>query len=356
MSLPDNGIKGLVGQETFWLKAPENEPGVVISSRVRLARNLAEHLFPVRSQSDERHSVRDQIRRAAGAVNYFGDAAFFDMEALTPLDKRALLERRLVSTDLIEQESGAGVLVGRNQSLDLMINEEDHIRMQSLLPGMDLVEAFRIADQVDDQLQRHLIMAYSPEWGFLTCCPSNLGTGLRASLLVHIPALVRTKKIETLLAELEGQGILIRGFYGEGSDAVGDIFQISNRVTLGRSELEIIETVERVGRNLMEQELSTRRYIMEHAKKQTEDNIWRAFGILSNARMLSTQEFIELSSSLRLGISLGMFPRSAMDDLNRLLIMVQPAHLQILLDDELDAHQRDVERARIVREHMAGLV
>ncbi len=353
MNLPDNGIQGLIGQEAGWLKAPGSDPGMVISSRVRLARNLAEHLFPDRSEKDERSLVRAQVRQAAGSVNYFGDAAFFDLDVLTRLDKTALLERRLISSDLMEKNNGAGLMVGRNQSLDLMINEEDHIRMQSLLPGLDLIEAFRIVDQVDDQLQQKLEMAYSPEWGFLTCCPSNLGTGLRASLLIHLPGLVRAKRIEKLLSELEGQGILVRGFQGEGSDAAGDIFQISNRATLGRSELEIIENVERVGRSLMEQELETRRHIMDHARRQTEDNIWRAYGILSNARMLSAQEFLELSSSLRLGIFLEVFPRPGLNILNQLLVNTQPAHLQIMLDSEMDAPGRDWERARLVRDIMA---
>jgi len=356
MSLPDNGIRGLISQEAGWLKVQAGESGVVISSRVRLARNLADHLFPERAMDEERCMVRDTVKAAAAAVNYFGDAAFFSMEGLSDIDKNALQERRLISPDMMGKKSGAGVMVGKNQSLDLMINEEDHLRMQSLLPGLDLIEAFRIVDQVDDQLQKHLPMAYSQEWGFLTCCPSNLGTGLRASLLMHLPALVRTKKIEKHLSDLEGQGIMIRGFYGEGSEVAGDIFQISNRATLGRSELEIIESVERVGRTLLEQELETRRFIMDHARRQTEDNIWRAYGILTNARMLSTQEFMELSSSLRLGISLELFPGPGLDILNKLLISAQPAHLQIMLDSEMDAPSRDAERARLVREHLHNFV
>jgi protein arginine kinase len=356
MNLPDNGIQGLIGQEAGWLKPSDSDPGVVISSRVRLARNLAEHLFPGRSGQAERSLVREEVRKASSAVNYFGGAAFFDLDILNQLDRTALWERRLISSDLMDKKNGAGVLVGRDQSLDLMINEEDHIRMQSLLPGLDLIEAFRIVDHVDDQLQRILAMAYSPEWGFLTCCPSNLGTGLRASLLIHLPALVRAKRIEKLLNQMEEQGILVRGFYGEGSEVAGDIFQISNRATLGRNELEIIEHVERVGRSLMEQEMEARRYIMDHARRQTEDNIWRAFGILANARMLSSREFLELTSSLRLGIFLGLFPRMGLNALNKLLITTQPAHLQIMLDAQLEAHERDGERAKMVRAIMADFI
>jgi len=352
MNLPDNGIKNLIGQEAGWLRDQENEPGIVLSSRVRIARNLAEHLFPNRAELQERNVVRDEIRKAASAVNYFGDAAFFDMEVLTQLDKTALLERRLISSDLMDQKNGAGVLVGKNQSLDLMINEEDHIRMQSLLPGLDLIEAFRIVDQVDDQLQQKVEMAYSQEWGFLTCCPSNLGTGLRASLLIHLPALIRAKRVEPTIKDLESRGMLIRGFYGEGTEAVGDLFQISNRATLGRSELEIIESVEKIGRSLMEQELETRQYILKHAKKLTEDNVWRAYGVLSNARVLSTSEFLQLSSSLRLGFSLGIINSPTIKTLNRLLVLTQPAHLQIQLDTEMSPQERDWERAKMVRENI----
>lgn len=352
MSLPDNGIKNLIGQETEWLKDQQNETGIVLSSRVRIARNLSDHLFPNRSSEPEMLDVRETVRTAAGSINYFGGAAFFDMEMLTRLDKKALLERRLVSPDLIEQKNGAGVLVGKNQSLDLMINEEDHIRMQSLLPGLDLIEAFRIVDQVDDQLQLKLEIAYSQEWGFLTCCPSNLGTGLRASLLIHLPALTRTNKIGQTIKDLDCQGMLVRGFYGEGTEMAGDLFQISNRATLGRSELEIIESVEKIGRSLMEQEQEARRYIFKQVRKQTEDNVWRAYGVLSSARMLSTNEFLVLSSSLRLGLSLGIINSPAVKTLNRLLVLTQPAHLQIQLDAEMTPQERDWERAKMVRENI----
>jgi protein arginine kinase len=356
MSLPDNGIKGLIRQEAGWLKSGENDSGVIISSRVRLARNLENRLFPGKADPPERMQLREEIRNAAASVNFFGDASFFVMEDLTEIDRQVLVERRLISPDLSDQQTGAGVMVGHNQSLDLMINEEDHIRMQSLLSGLDLIEAFRIADQVDDRLQEKLGMAFSREWGFLTCCPSNLGTGLRASLLIHLPALIRTGKIEALLADLEGQGMLVRGFYGEGSDAVGDIFQVSNRITLGQSELEIIENVERIGRKLQEQELETRQYIIDHARQQTEDNIWRAYGILTHARMLSSQEFMELSSSMRMGVAFGIFSRSGINMLNKLLVLTQPAHLQIFMDAEMDAQQRDEERAKMVRDILVNFL
>jgi protein arginine kinase len=346
----------LVSKEAGWLKGPEGPPPIVISSRVRLARNLAGGIFPGRSQPDDLIRSRNLIVRAASGVNFLADALFFDLDGLSRLDKSALQERRLISRDLMEQGSGAGLLVGMNQSLDIMINEEDHIRLQCLLPGFDLIEALRIADQVDDQLQQRLEVAYSPEWGFLTCCPSNLGTGLRASLLIHLPGMVRTRRIGKLLSEMEGQGFLIRGFYGEGSETAGDIFQVSNRATLGCSELEIIETIEVLGRRISEQEAEARDHLGGRARPRTEDGIWRAFGILSHARMLSTRELMELWSTLRLGISLGMLPHRGTAVLNRLLIAAQPAHLQILLDSELKASARDAERARMVREAMAEMI
>jgi protein arginine kinase len=356
MSLPDSGVRVLINQEVSWLRSQGGAPEAVISSRVRLARNLADGVFPGQSQPGELTRTRDRIVQAAAEVNFLADAVYFDLDTLGRLDKLVLQERRLISRDLLEQRLGSGLLVGMNQSLDIMINEEDHLRLQCILSGLDLIEAFRIADQVDDQLQGRLEMAYSPEWGFLTCCPSNLGTGLRASLLVHLPALARTRRAETLLNGLVSQGFMVRGFSGEGSETVGDVHQVSNRTTMGCSELEIVEAMEVLGRRLSEQEAEAREQLGGRARPRTEDSVWRAFGILSQARILSTTELMEHWSTLRLGIALGLLPEKGTAVLNRLLIASQPAHLQVMKGAELKAPARDAERARMAREAVGQMI
>jgi len=354
VSLQHDGVRELISHQADWLTGRGQHADVIISSRVRLARNLAGSPFPQTADEPTRDSVLSAVRPAATGTNYFTGAAFFDCRDLSPLGRQALVERRMASPDLAGMGQGSGVLIGSEQSLSLMINEEDHLRLQGMFSGLDLLEAFRVADQIDDMLQEKLEFSFSDEWGYLTACPTNVGTGLRASMLAHLPALVLTRRIEEVLKSMDQVGMTVRGLYGENSEVSGHLFQISNRTSLGSAELEIIESVERAGRHLLESEARARETLMEQAGRETEDKVWRALGILGNARVLTSQEFLNLSSAVRMGLALGLIDSPGLADLNELLVLAQPAHLQLHFDQAMEPRERDARRADLVRGRIMG--
>jgi protein arginine kinase len=346
----DAGVAGLIKQPAGWAKPWGESADIVLASRVRMARNLSTGSFPGRSKPEERRQVMDTVRCEAREVNYFQQASCFELDKMSPTGRNALLERRVASPGLVDALGQSAVVVSPEQTLSLMINEEDHLRLQALLPGLDVLEAFRVADQVDDQLQQKLAMAYSPQYGFLTSCPSNLGTGLRASVMLHLPALALSKKLDSLTEELSHQNIMVRGLYGEGSQISASLVQISNRTTLGISELEIVEEVERAARRMVSEEKKAREEMLETAKAETEDKVYRAWAILANARVLMLEEYYSLWSAIRFGVGLGIIPRPGLADLNLYLMALQPAHLQLSLDQALSQEQQDIQRARLARE------
>jgi protein arginine kinase len=350
MSLPHDGVRELVALRADWLTGRGPHADVVISSRVRLARNLEGMAFPQAADEPARSEVLAAVKSAAMQNNYFQGAAFFACQDLSPLGKQALVERRMASRDLVGMGAGSGVLVGSEQSLSLMINEEDHLRLQGMFSGLDLLEAFRVADQIDDMLQERLDFAFSEEWGFLTACPTNVGTGLRASMLLHLPGLVLTGRIDEVLNAMDQVGMTVRGIYGENSEVLGHLFQVSNRTSLGSTELEIIESVERAGRHLLDEEGRARETLRERAGRETEDKVWRALGIMQNARVMTSEEFLNLSSAVRMGLSLEAIDKPDLATLNELLVMTQPAHLQLYCDQAMEARERDVRRAELVRQ------
>jgi len=348
MNPDDAGIIGLLQQPAGWTSAAGQEDETILSSRVRLARNLQSYNFPGRCREAERREILDFSKEQALQVNYLKGASFFSLDGITKLGRKALEERRMAGSGLSEQLQ-TGVLISPEQNVSLLINEEDHLRLQSIFPGLDLLEAFRVADQVDDQLQERMEVAFSPDRGFLTACPSNLGTGLRASVLMHLPALAVSDRLEALIEELSPKGIMVRGAYGEGSRVKANLFQFSNRTSLGKSELEIVDEVEQAARVLLDEEHRQRDEMWKNNRPESEDKVYRARAILSQARVLSLDEFLNLWSAVRLGISLGLVTIPKLADLNRALIAMQPAHLQLACDRALDAVQEDMERADRVR-------
>ncbi len=348
MNPDDAGIIGLLQQPAGWTNASGKEAETILSSRVRLARNLRNYNFPGRCREAERREILDLSKEQALQVNYLKGAAFFSLDGITKLGRRALEERRMASSGPGEQLQ-AGVLISPEQNVSLMINEEDHLRLQSIFPGLDLLEAFRVADQVDDQLQERMEVAFTADHGFLTACPSNLGTGLRASVLMHLPALALSDQRETVIEQLSQKGIVARGAYGEGSRVKANLFQFSNRTSLGKSELEIVEEVEQAARSLQGEENKQRDDLWSRSRSELEDRVFRARAVLSQARLLSLDEFLSLWSAVRLGLSLGLFDSPKLPELNRMLIAMQPAHLQFACDRTLDATQEDIERADRVR-------
>ena len=337
-----------------WLDASGEHSGIVLSTRIRLARNLQGHAFGPRARVNDRAAILDRIR---GIVERVPHLVGSQVQELGELDRRGvtlLLERRLVSPDLMGEKGsgpipGSAVVMGGNRGMSVMVNEEDHLRLQTLHSGLDLHEAWNQADGLDEEMGRELPYAYHHEFGFLTSCPTNVGTGLRASVLLHLPALVLTKEIGKVLQGLAQVGLTFRGLYGEGSEVVGNFFQLSNQTTLGKSEEDLVDHLDRMVRQVIHYELHARQVLLRDAAAVTEDKIWRAYGLLRYARSVSFEELMNLLSGVRLGASLKLLPGLRVYALNRIMIFTQPAHLEEAAGRDLSPGEGDAHRAAYVR-------
>jgi protein arginine kinase len=274
------------------------------------------------------------------------------MKEIPALDKEILFERHLISQELAQQDDSCGVFVTSDECLSIMVNEEDHIRIQSLQSGLNLQEAWRMADEIDDLLEDKLSYAFSSKLGYLTSCPSNVGTGLRASVMLHLPGLVLMEEMDPVINGISKIGLAVRGMWGEGTEAAGNMFQISNQFTLGRRESEIIGHLEQIVMELIEHENNARARLMNEKKLLVKDHVERAYGVLSKAMLMSSGEALNLLSTLRLGLDLGIVDRFSSRELDTLFISIQPAHLQKLENKTLDADERDVVRAEMLRDYM----
>jgi protein arginine kinase len=337
-----------------WLDASGEHSGIVLSTRIRLARNLQGYAFGPRARVNDRAAVLDRVRDVVGKVPHLEGGR---VQELSDLDRRTatlLLERRLVSRDLLGEKegpplSGTAVVMGAPRGVSAMVNEEDHLRLQSLHSGLNLREAWNAVDALDEELGQELPYAYHHEFGFLTSCPTNVGTGVRASVLLHLPALVLTKEIAKVLQGLAQMGLTFRGLYGEGSEVVGNFFQLSNQTTLGKSEEDLVDHLDRMVRQVIQYELRARQVLMRNAAAVTEDKIWRAYGLLRYARSLSFEELMNLLSGVRLGASLKLLPGLRVYPLNKVMIFTQPAHLEEAAGRDLTPAEGDAHRAAYVR-------
>lgn len=336
-----------------WLRGSGPESDIVISSRVRLARNLAGHNFLARAATDELTSIEASV----GGYLKREDARFaklyFRMNELSQLDRYILVERHLISREHSLPEPGRAVAASDDERLCVMINEEDHLRMQVIRSGLGLREAWREADELDNRLAENFGYAYSSKYGYLTACPTNVGTGLRVSVMLHLPALVMTHEIEKLFRAVSKINLAVRGLYGEGTQAYGDLYQISNQASLGKSEEKIIDSLASVVDSVLSYERKARQRIFDDDRARLEDRLWRAFGTLKTARVLSSEEMMHLASALRLGTSTNILPEIDLHTINELFLLTQPAHIQKVVGRELSAEDRDVERARYIRETLA---
>lgn len=342
----------LLQRPSPWLSGEGPHADMVVSTRVRLARNLHGVPFTHRARDEQLHGVLLNVTRSALASSGLEGGLLLRMDELGPVERQILVERHLVSHELGDGARPRGIVVGDGERLSLMINEEDHLRLQAMAPGFQLAEAWALADHEDDELAQSLDFAFSDEIGYLTSCPTNAGTGLRASVLVHLPAVVLLNEIVPMIKGIEHVGLNVRGLYGEHSQVMGNLFQISNQTTLGRSERDSIESVERVTRQILEHEERARERMLRDARVQIEDKVWRAYGALRYCRTIQTQEVINLCSAVRFGIALGMSGLVPLRVVNELLVLTQPAHLQRRSGDRLSAEERNVFRARIVRERL----
>ncbi len=326
---------------------------IVLMTRIRLARNLAGHRFPGWAADGQRASILETCRAALAATAPLKRAAQATIDELSELDRQILVERHLISRELSGAKNGSGVVISPDQTISVMINEEDHLRIQVLRAGFQLKKAWTAIDALDTALEDYLDYAFSPTLGYLTACPTNLGTGLRASAMMHLPALVISGQMEKVVRAVNQLGLVVRGLFGEGSDASGSIFQISNQTTLGESEETIIKRLGSVLHSIIEHELNARARLIESDAAKLQDKIGRAYGILQHSHLLSSGEAMNLLSLVRLGADLGCFPETSRSLVDRLFIEAQPGHIQYALKSDLDPAQRDARRAARLRAEFA---
>ena len=343
----------LTKQNGEWLSATGPKHEIVISSRVRLARNLASFPFVSKASQPQRSELhrlcRDRLLALPGNLNLF----YVDLDHTEDVDRQILVERHLISKQHTSGEGSRGVAISADEALSVMVNEEDHLRMQVLRSGMQLRECWKTADKLDNMLQEHLDYAFSERFGYLTACPTNVGTGLRVSVMMHLPALKLTGEIEKVFRAAKDTHLAIRGLFGEGTEAIGDFYQISNQTTLGRSEEEILdEFSDSIIPRILTAELTARSILEQERPLALDDRIGRAIGVLRNARLLSTEETLYFLSHLRLGVVMGRVTGLDIDTINKLFLQTQPAHLQRVLGRTLDGEARKAARADFMRQQL----
>ncbi len=328
---------------------------IVLSTRIRLARNLRDFPFPGWAKEAQRREIFAQCVEAANASAQMKKAYVLDLTALDDLEKQVLVERHLISRELSSASAGAGVVVSRDHGMAVMINEEDHLRLQVMRPGFQFKRVWKLADALDNALEEKLDLAFSPELGYLTACPTNVGTGLRASVMMHLPGLVLASQMEQVIRAVNQLGLAVRGWYGEGSEASGSIFQISNQQTLGESEEDIIKRVTSVLQTIVEQEQNARAKLLEGDSVKLLDKIGRAYGTVRNAHLLTSVEAMNCLSLLRLAADMSLLPDTERPRLDRLFIESQPGHVQLASKGLMEGQKRDLARARFLREQLAAL-
>mgnify|MGYP005809212249 FL=1 len=332
-----------------WYESPKVDQGIVISSRVRLARNLKKYPFPIRMKKEEAEAVNQQVKDAViNDRTPLGQSFhFYQVDTMPAGEKRMMVESHVISPVLLQQQKPCAVLVKDDETVSIMINEEDHIRIQTIFPGEDIDQAWDLADKLDNLIEETVEYAYNEHVGYITACPTNMGTGLRASFMVHVPSLEATGQINNLSQALSKFGITVRGIYGEGSASLGGIYQVSNQITLGQSEEEILKNLKNAIHLVKDQEQKVRKAIRERDEVGYEDRIYRALGVLQNARKISAQEAADCLSLLREGAQEGVLAWKASKPMYELFIAIQPCHMQ--KDGQKMAAERDVARASYLR-------
>ncbi|WP_223703269.1 protein arginine kinase [Sutcliffiella deserti] len=337
-----------------WMKQEGPDSDIVLSSRVRLARNMEQMQFPTTNSNEEAKAIVEVMKDQCSERTFqeLGILEFLVMEELNSLEKRVLVEKHLISPQLAEDSNYGACLLSPNEEVSIMINEEDHIRIQCLYPGLQLTEALKIANSLDDWIEEKIDYAFDEKRGYLTSCPTNVGSGLRASVMMHLPALVLTQQINRIIPAINQLGLVVRGIYGEGSEALGNIFQISNQLTLGKSEEDIVNDLLSVVQQLIAQERSAREALVKTSNIQLEDRVYRSYGILANSRVIETKEAAKCLSDVRLGIDLGYIENISKSILNELMILTQPGFLQQYAGGPLRPNERDIRRASLIRERL----
>ncbi len=335
-----------------WLKGSGPESDIVMCSRIRLARNLADFPFTNRASRAEKSEIESHVIGAIASAKL--DLNYIDVGALSMLDRQFLVERQIISRELSSGEGPRGVALSPHENVAVMVNEEDHLRVQYMLSGFRLSEVWDAVNKIDDLLEEQLAFAYSPQLGYLTACPTNVGTGIRVGVLLHLPGLVQNKQIDKVFRALQKINLAVRGLYGEGSQASGDFYQISNQQTLGKSETELIRILTDVVPQVLHYERSARNTLLTERREHLHDQVSRAYGVLKTAQTISSEETMLLLSSVRMGINLGLIDDLSIAVVNELFIQTQPAFLQKLGGKELGVEERNIARATYLRNKLAN--
>jgi len=347
-------ISDLTHTSGEWLRGTGPESDIVMSSRIRLARNLAQFPFLSRADDSVRAEIERTLRKQVSHLAVSGHLTYLDVNTLEGLDRQFLVERQLISRELAESHGSRGVGITDEENVSLMVNEEDHLRIQVLHSGFDLDACWDKINRIDDLLEEKVTYAFSQQWGYLTACPTNVGTGIRVSVLLHLPALVITKEIQKVFTALQKISLAVRGLYGEGSQAMGDFYQISNQVTLGKSEEQLLKNLRDVIPSIISYERKVRQALVKENRQRLHDQVSRAYGILKTAQTISSEETMHLLSSVRMGINLGLIEDLPIPTVNELFIHTQPAHLQKLRKTHLESGERNVARASYLRQRLTA--
>ncbi len=336
------------------IKQNGTETDIVISSRVRMARNIESLSFPHHLNKDKAAEIIDKIQSTIINSNssFKDEFILIKIGEIDKIERTNYIEKHLISPALARNTTNGAFLINKEETISIMINEEDHIRIQCLYPGLQLDKCLQIADQIDDLLEDNIKYAFDEDLGYLTCCPTNVGTGLRASVMLHLPALSLTGYINGIIRTTSKIGLTFRGIYGEGSQYLGDIYQVSNQVTLGVSEEEIVSSLQNIISKIVSNERAARTKLLNSKSIDLEDKVFRSYGTLKYARLLTSKEAMQLISDVKLGISLNLIKNATINKLNELIAMIQPGHLQKYFKSQLTEKERDIKRAELLRENI----
>lgn len=345
-------IEDLTDRIGEWLRGIGPESDIVMSSRIRLARNVADFPFIRRCSDIERANLEVTIRESMRHHPRLAGLDYVNVALLEPIDRQFLVERQLISRELSEAEGARSVVVEKEERSSVMINEEDHLRIQVMHSGFDLQAAWDRINELDDMIESQIRYAYHQQYGYLTACPTNVGTGMRVSVLVHLPALVITQQIDKVFRSLQRINLVVRGLYGEGSQAMGDFYQVSNQITLGKTEEDLVRRVSEVVPVLINYERKAREFLINENQHDLFDQVSRAYGVLQTAQQISSEETMHLLSRVRMGVNLGLIGNVEIPTINKLFVHTQPAHLQKLTRASLSNSERNIERANYLQSHL----
>lgn len=336
-----------------WMKKDGPEGDIVLGTRIRLARNFAKIPFPATASREQVKHILQLGEQLAERITQIADVKFYKLAKVDQLERQVMMEKHLISPEHTKDTAYKGLILSKNEEISIMVNEEDHLRIQILFPALQLHEAWNLANKVDDLIESNSDYAFDPNMGYLAACPTNVGTGMRGSIMLHLPALAKINQLSRVLASVAQFGLVVRGLYGEGSKSYGNIYQISNQVALGHTEKDMLEHLAKVTGQIVGSERQARQHLIkEEQRLQSEDQIYRAYGLLTNARVVSTQEALKWLSSVRLGVDLGLIKNLDKNFLKELMVEIRAAHLQKIMGQSLPHGERDRLRASLIRDRL----